>query len=319
MLKTSDPWFRALDLIAGPDGGVYLADWCDIGECHENDGVHRSSGRIFKVTHGQPTRPAIADVATLDDRELVRLQTDRNEWYVRQARRVLQERAAAGRPMGPVHRGAPDRRTAGARRPAKAPRALGPVRHRRHIATPGCSRSSTTRTSTSAPGPCGSWSMTRRRPRRLSAPLRARAPGERSGLVLLYLASALQKLALADRWAIAEALAARSEFADDPALPLMIWYGIEPAVPEDPARAVALAGSSRMPLLEPLPGAAPDRGPEAGPGPVDRLVALGGAVRQRRPAPRRPDGHGRGASGLAEGPAAAVVGVGPDRAGRQPG
>ena len=103
LLKTSDPWFRALDLIAGPDGGVYLADWCDIGECHENDGVHRSSGRIFKVTYGQPPRPAIADVATLDDRELVRLQTDRNEWYVRQARRVLQERAAAGRPMGPIH------------------------------------------------------------------------------------------------------------------------------------------------------------------------------------------------------------------------
>ena len=31
-----------------------FADWSDVGECHENDGVHRSSGRIYKVTHGRP-------------------------------------------------------------------------------------------------------------------------------------------------------------------------------------------------------------------------------------------------------------------------
>ena len=25
----------------GPDGGVYVTDWTDLGECHDNDGVHR--------------------------------------------------------------------------------------------------------------------------------------------------------------------------------------------------------------------------------------------------------------------------------------
>ena len=102
----------------------------------------------------------------------------------------------------------------------------------------------------------------------------ARAPGERSGLVLLYLASALQKLPLADRWALAEALAARGEFANDPALPLMIWYGIEPAVPEASARAVALAGSSRMPLLSRFLARRLTEDLKPAPGPVDRLVAL---------------------------------------------
>ena len=40
-----------------------------------------------------------------------------------------------------------------------------------------------------------------------------------------------------------------SELADDRAFPLMIWYGIEPAVAEAPPRALDLAGSSRLPRL----------------------------------------------------------------------
>ena len=49
-----DGWFRGIDLGYGPDGGVYVLDWSDTGECHENTGVHRTSGRIYKITYGQP-------------------------------------------------------------------------------------------------------------------------------------------------------------------------------------------------------------------------------------------------------------------------
>ena len=66
-LKSADPWFRGLELISGSDGGVYIADWSDIGECHGADGVDRNSGRVFKVVYGQPPRPKIADVARLSD------------------------------------------------------------------------------------------------------------------------------------------------------------------------------------------------------------------------------------------------------------
>ncbi|HIL25530.1 MAG TPA: dehydrogenase, partial [Verrucomicrobia bacterium] len=55
-MKTKDKWFRGIELSYGPDGGVYVLDWSDIGECHENDGIHRTSGRIYKITHGK-TRP----------------------------------------------------------------------------------------------------------------------------------------------------------------------------------------------------------------------------------------------------------------------
>src|SRR5690606_34180478 len=57
-----DPFFRGLDLGYGPDGGVFVLDWSDTGECHENTGVHRTSGRVYKVTYGEPGRPDLGDL-----------------------------------------------------------------------------------------------------------------------------------------------------------------------------------------------------------------------------------------------------------------
>lgn len=88
-----DPWFRAVEIQGGPDGGVYILDWSDIGECHENDGVHRESGRIYKITYGDAQRPAETDLTKLADAELVRLQLSDNEWLVRMARWELRQRA----------------------------------------------------------------------------------------------------------------------------------------------------------------------------------------------------------------------------------
>lgn len=54
MLK--DPWFRGLDLITGPDGQVWMNDWSDTGECHDNDGIHRTSGRIYRIVYDGPEK-----------------------------------------------------------------------------------------------------------------------------------------------------------------------------------------------------------------------------------------------------------------------
>ena len=48
-LLANNDWFRGVELKYGPDGGVFLTDWSDLGECHDRDGVHRSSGRIYKI------------------------------------------------------------------------------------------------------------------------------------------------------------------------------------------------------------------------------------------------------------------------------
>jgi putative membrane-bound dehydrogenase-like protein len=54
MVFWSDPWFRGIELSTAPDGTVYVLDWSDIGECHEDDGVHRTSGRIYRIAHESP-------------------------------------------------------------------------------------------------------------------------------------------------------------------------------------------------------------------------------------------------------------------------
>ncbi len=77
----------------------------------------------------------------------------------------------------------------------------------------------------------------------------AMAAGDPSPLVRLFLASALQRMPLAARWAVVESLAKHAEDAEDPGLPLMIWYGTEPLVATDLARASKLAADSKIHLL----------------------------------------------------------------------
>jgi putative membrane-bound dehydrogenase-like protein len=272
-LKSSDPWFRGLDLLAAADGGIYVSDWSDVGECHGADGVHLDSGRIYKVTYGHPPRPAFGDLTKLSDAELVALQLQKNDWYVRQSRRILQERAAAGRPMDNVH--AELRRIfATDSDPIHELRALWCL-----YVTGGATDEWLRTQLHHADEHVRVWAI------RLladgkppSAPTRgefaAMAAGDRSGLVLLYLASTLQQTPTTDRWPLALALAARSEFAADRFLPLMIWYGIEPAVPENPDRAMQLAESSRMLPLVRCVARRLTEDLQLSPRPVDRLVTL---------------------------------------------
>ena len=60
------PWFRGMSIKYGADGGVYISDWHDLGECHDTDGSHRSSGRIFKVVYGRPEKRSV-DLQRLTD------------------------------------------------------------------------------------------------------------------------------------------------------------------------------------------------------------------------------------------------------------
>ena len=96
-LKSKDPWFRGVTMLYGPDGSVFLSDWSDHGECHDRDGVHRNSGRIFKISFGKPRELKPFDLSKRFNVELTQLQLHPNEWYVRQARKLLQYRGTSGK------------------------------------------------------------------------------------------------------------------------------------------------------------------------------------------------------------------------------
>jgi putative membrane-bound dehydrogenase-like protein len=92
LFQFADPWFRGIDLTYGPDGGVYILDWSDQGECHENDGVHRTSGRIYKITHGEVKKGEFGEKGDLfawPDEELIDAAILGGEWFSRMVRPIL--------------------------------------------------------------------------------------------------------------------------------------------------------------------------------------------------------------------------------------
>jgi putative membrane-bound dehydrogenase-like protein len=246
-LFANDPWFRGLSLYYGPDGGVFVSDWCDTGECHNYDKVDQTNGRIYKVTYGRPS-PVQVDLARMSDRELVRLQLHRNDWYVRHAARLLQERAARGKLSPEVHVEL-GRILAGHPDVTRKLRALWAL----HV-TGGLNEHRFLDALDSPHEYVRGWAvqlcLENRSP---SAALKHRLAGmallDPSQVVRIYLASGLQRLPAADRWPIAQNLVQHAEDADDANLPLMLWYGIEPLVAADRDRAVALLAEARVPLL----------------------------------------------------------------------
>jgi putative membrane-bound dehydrogenase-like protein len=95
-LLANDAWARFINLRYGPDGNVYLIDWYDKQACHHNDPNiwDRTNGRIYKISY-KGAKPVVGlDLQKCSDEELVKYQLHENDWYVRHARRILQERAA---------------------------------------------------------------------------------------------------------------------------------------------------------------------------------------------------------------------------------
>ncbi|QEG00241.1 hypothetical protein Mal15_43110 [Stieleria maiorica] len=246
-LIANNPWFRGVELKYGPDGGVFLTDWSDLGECHDRDGVHRTSGRIYKITYGesQPQRP---DLSQSSDTELVHCQLHRNDWFVRHARRRLQERHVAGEDLS---------QAADALRAIVADHPDVTRRLRAMWALYSIDAAGADWLVGQLNDPSEhvrSWAVRllvdRGHPgAETAARLAEQSEHEGSGLVRLALASALQQLDLADRWPIAHQLSQFAADANDRVQPLMIWYGIEPAITSDPERALRLALATKIPLL----------------------------------------------------------------------
>ena len=247
-LLANDPWFRGLDLQYGPDGGVFVTDWTDTGECHNYDKVDRANGRIYKITHGDP-KPVKPNLAFAPDAELVELLKHRNAWWARRALRVLQEREAEGGVILGETRVGLSMMLREDKDTVRRLRALWGL----HVT--GGVNDSMIQDLLADPEPwVRAWAIRldledRRASDEGLARMAEMAKSDPSPVVRLALASALQRLEPAARWAIGEGLVARAEDADDANLPLMIWYGIEPAVAADKDRALKLMEKIRIPLL----------------------------------------------------------------------
>lgn len=242
---SQDPWFRGLSPQYGPDGGVYLSDWYDKVPCHQQrDQTDRSNGRLYKIVY-TGIQPVSVDLARKSDDELVALQLHANDWYVRHARRLLQERG----PKPAVHKALEQilRENEDETRKLRALWAL--------HATQGLTEPLGLEMLRSPLEYVRAWTVQllceegKPSPAVLKA-LEGMAANDASPLVRLYVASAAQRIPIAQRWGILEGLVGREEDATDQNLPLLVWYASEPAVAADPTRAADLLGKCNIPRVQ---------------------------------------------------------------------
>jgi putative membrane-bound dehydrogenase-like protein len=241
--NANDTWSQMLNFRYGPDGSVHVIDWYDKNQCHSsNPDVHsKTLGRIFKISHVND-RFVKVDLQKESSERLVDLQLHRNDWYVRHARRILQERG----PDPKVHarlkailQTNPD-----VTRKLRAVWAL-------HV-TGGLGDADLVGLLSHESEYVRSWAVQLlgegRNPSNAAlAKFASMAREDGSPLVRLYLASSLQRVAVEKRWDAVAGLLARAEDRTDQNQPLMAWYAAEPLGELDPQRALAMAAESKLP------------------------------------------------------------------------
>ncbi|MES2709291.1 MAG: PVC-type heme-binding CxxCH protein [Verrucomicrobiota bacterium] len=99
-LRANNGWFRPVSVQTGPDGFLWIMDWCDKYPCYQNaqanpEGVDREKGRIWRVCYtGSEEGKKLAEVSRKDKdlnlrnltrTERARLVGDSNNWVSRQA------------------------------------------------------------------------------------------------------------------------------------------------------------------------------------------------------------------------------------------
>ena len=246
-LLANDPAWVGFGIEIGPDGAVYVLDWHDSELCG-NAVNHKDTGRIFRLAPtGLPGKTGL-DLAAATDLALVELLSHRNDWYGRRARLLLQQRAASGR-LDPAVPARLWSLFATADTAALQLRALWAL----HV-TQNLPADRLLPLLDHAEPYVRAWTIQllgedAAFPAAALPKFAAMAKTDVSPVVRLYLAAALQRMPLADRWAIAAGLVARAEDATDHNLPKMIWFAVEPLVPADPARSLDLAARSALPLV----------------------------------------------------------------------
>ena len=309
ILKAADPWFRGIDLSSGPDGSVFILDWSDTGECHDSTGIHRSSGRIYKVTHGTPESATSVDMHQLSNAELIQQHRYKNtegrtnQWFIRQARQELLSREEQLR-RDPAEL---ERVTAALFEDQSGDdsrleriqtlRGLSPLSQEqieRLLHQTATDQGKHVSPRDSALRVIAIQELVARSPLDTilgSRPVSDIAPeskaidrliqlahAETGGAELLALASALQRLPVNHRVEIAQGISRHDEYADDHNLPLMVWYGLLPVASVNPHGLAEFAVQCRFPTTRRLIARRLAEMIDSQPAAIDSLLALAASM-----------------------------------------
>ena len=250
-ITTNDLAWVGFSVEIGPEGGVYILDWHDTDICG-NAINFPDSGRIYRILPKAARPIERPNIGALSDMELVALQDHGNDWFVRQARLHLQMRAASGDIDRETVVDGLENRLANAGTSAKRLRALWALHVIDHLPETRLlellAHSDEYVRAFSIQFLCEDGAAT------VSDKVLTRftelAKEDSSAVVRLYLAAALQRLEYDHRWPILAALSQHAEDIDDNNIPRMLWFALEPMVPEFPEKSLELAIAGKLPRLQ---------------------------------------------------------------------
>jgi putative membrane-bound dehydrogenase-like protein len=252
-MRSNDMHFIPVTQKVGPDGALYVSDWSDQQICHRGSNAvenwDRTNGRVFRIRYDgwKPWKRDLAKESIAALMELS-LQTN-NDWESRTARRLLQERVLVAKDVEAMN----------------AVRSLGAG-----VVLNNASSEERRLRALWVVGACGAFDVNTGEKllaegsgllkvwaARLmegdaggtSQKLALVAATESAAPVRRELASALLRIPLGERKALAIALLGHAEDRDDAYIPLLVWYGIEPLVGSDPVAGLEMAGISKLPKV----------------------------------------------------------------------
>ncbi|MFN0079867.1 MAG: PVC-type heme-binding CxxCH protein [Prosthecobacter sp.] len=276
-MRSNDMHFIPVTQKVGPDGALYVSDWSDQQICHRGSNAvenwDRSNGRIYRISYGsslarqsKDERPQASprahpdsgesgyipnapfDLAKESDEALAKLavQTE-NEWESRMARRVLMERSKTGELKGYDAEQPLNDLTGKASTESQRLRALWTLGcfsfNQYGVAATNMLKSTSDRERVAAIRVLRAEGIG---PDYLYDSFEKIAATDPSPLVRRELASELRRTVPSRIGPLATALLKHGEDKDDPMIPLLIWYGIEPVVAADPAVGMQLAKASKL-------------------------------------------------------------------------
>jgi putative membrane-bound dehydrogenase-like protein len=250
MMANNAQWV-GFSMEVGPAGDLYVLDWHDAEICGDAV-VNKDTGRVYRImpenSQAENWPGRFDDLNSKSDSELVELQLSKSNWHAQRARVILQYRATKKALESPAvsrlndllaHHKSEDTRL----------RALWTLQITNNISQDGlldllADKDQYVR------GWAIQFLVEDGQPSaRAIQKMTALAIKETSPVVRRYLAAALQRIAEVDRWPIAESLVRFKEDINDPNIPLMLWFGIEPIVVKQPEKALLLAMESKIPSI----------------------------------------------------------------------
>ncbi len=250
MLANNAQWV-GFSIEVGPEGALYVLDWHDADICG-GEVLNKETGRVYRIMPEKSSADnwpgRFDDLSKKSDQELVGLQKSKSNWHAQRARVILQYRASK-KPLDPI--AITTLNTLLHEEPSEdlRLRALWTL-----YITGNLTEDRLVGLLAGKDVYVRGWALQflgedQTASKNAVAAIAQLAKNEASPIVRRYLAGFLQRIPENDRWDIAESLVQFEADANDPNIPLMLWFGIEPILAAQPTRALQLAHKSRIPSI----------------------------------------------------------------------